>query len=218
METSQPKAIIYDLDGLLIDSEPMWKIAETKVLARYGTAPRPEVVQTHIGLRIDEASQVMIDSYRIKTTAKVLSEEILGEMYVMLRQSIVKMAGAEEIIPKSHALGYALAVASSSPKDYIELALQSSGWQNYISVIASAYETPKGKPAPDVYILAAQRLGTTPAQCIALEDSVNGARAAQSAGMLTIAIPGEGFTADDFDGIADEVYDSLLTVPYFQMT
>jgi mannitol-1-/sugar-/sorbitol-6-/2-deoxyglucose-6-phosphatase len=202
--------IIFDLDGLLIDSEPLWEIAETNILARYGKIWTPEIGRQHIGLRIDEAAVVMVNAYQISLEPQILADEIYAEMLHLIDTSLILMPGAEETLQAFHATGYPLAIASSSSEAYINKVIQKYSWSSYIKVVASGDRVARGKPAPDVYLLAAQQLGVLPANCAALEDSLNGSKAARAAGMTTIAIPGHDFTPQDFDEIAHATFPSLL--------
>ncbi|NJL92310.1 MAG: HAD-IA family hydrolase [Anaerolineae bacterium] len=204
--------IIFDLDGLLVDTEPLWQAGESAILARYGTAWDPEIAKTHIGRRLDEAAAAMIAGYGLPLAAAVLEAEILEDVVARTAHELVAMPGADELVRRAYSAGYPLAIASSSPRYYIEAVVQQSGWAGLITHIASAYEAPQGKPAPDVYLDAIARLETTAARCIAFEDSPTGARAAQAAGLRTVAVPGHGFTPQDYLGIVDHVLPSLLEI------
>ncbi|MBZ0307241.1 MAG: HAD-IA family hydrolase, partial [Anaerolineae bacterium] len=114
-----------------------------------------------------------------------------------------------EAIRKFYEAGLTLAIASSSSEDYIRAVLHQMNWNPFIKTVASAYHVPRGKPAPDVYLEAARILKAAPASCLAFEDSVNGAKAAQAAQLRVCAVPGHDFTMYDFEGIADAVYPSL---------
>jgi sugar-phosphatase len=210
--------IIFDLDGLLIDSEPVWGIAEDQVLQRYGKRWDAEIARRHIGLRVDEATGIMIREYGLKTDAHHLATEIYDTMMELLAEATVIMPGADKTIQLMHQRGYTLGIASSSAQSYIESVVDRLGWGGYLAVLASGDSVPRGKPAPDVYLLAAERLGVYPQHCLALEDSLNGAKAAQSAGMRTVVIPGHEFTPPQFQGVADVIYPSLLeflkAIPY----
>lgn len=204
--------VVFDLDGLLIDSEPLWQIAEHAILTEHQKEWNEAIAKNHIGLRLDEAAAVMVRDYQLPMESGVLEADILARMLVLLQTQLTVMPGAQEAIATLQRQGYGLAIASSSALDYIQAAVTAQNWP--IPVLASAYEVPKGKPAPDVYLKAVERLGVTAEQCIAFEDSVNGAKAAFAAGLRTVAIPGHGFSADDFAGFTHAVYGALVDVPW----
>ena len=201
--------IIFDLDGLLIDSEPLWKIAEDVILNAYNTEWDAEKARHHIGLRIDEVASVMVKLYELPLTPDDMANQLMKEMTSLVNERLETMPGADEAIRTLHESRFTLAIASSSGAEYIQAIVKKMDWGKHISVIASAEHVERGKPAPDVYLLAAELLKVNPVQCLALEDSLNGAKAAHTAGMRVIAIPGHDFSASDFDGIADYIFPSL---------
>lgn len=205
--------IVFDLDGLLVDSEPLWQKAETVALARNDRTWDAEISQLHVGVRLDDATKVMIDRYQIDVEPSILEAQIFEAMFELLPKELVSMPGANQLIEQAHAAGYPMAIASSSPYDYIVAVVEQMGWGKYIATLASGYQVPKGKPAPDVFLYAAQLLQVDPQACVVFEDSLNGAKAARAAGMLTVAIPGHGFTPQDYTDIAHMTYPSLSDVP-----
>lgn len=204
--------IIFDLDGLLVDSEILWQVAESDVLARYGKVWNAEIAKSHIGLRLDEAVEVMIAGYGLDVSLTAFEEEIFNAMIDLILAQLEPMMGANEIITAFAEADLTLAIASSSTNHYIQTVVDKMAWGDVIGLLASAEDVPMGKPAPDVYLLAAEKLGANPANCLALEDSVNGAKAARSAGMRTVAIPGHEFSPADFDGIAHAIYPTLTAL------
>lgn len=204
--------IIFDLDGLLIDSEPLWQASEEVVLAEYGKAWDHDIARSHIGVRLDECAVIMVKAYGLDLEPKVLETRIMTRMFEMVVEKLVIMPGAHELIEQAHQAGLILAVASSSPENYIRHVVQAAGWSAYIQVMASGFNVPRGKPAPDVYLEAARMLQVEPHKAISFEDSINGAKAAQAAGLRCVAIPGHGFVPEDFAGIADWVLPSLTEV------
>lgn len=204
--------IIFDLDGLLVDSEILWEAAESDVLTRYGKAWDAEIAKSHIGLRLDEAVGVMIAGYGLDVSVAAFEEEIFNAMIDLILAQLEPMVGANEIMQTFAAAGLSLSIASSSTNLYIQTVVDKMGWGDVIGLLASAEDVPMGKPAPDVYLLAAEKLDADPANCLALEDSVNGAKAARSAGMRTVAVPGHEFSPADFDGIAHAIYPTLTAL------
>ena len=202
--------IVFDLDGLLVDSEPLWVIAEDVILQQHGTTWDAEKATQHIGLRIDEVAAVMVRLYDVPLTPAEMADQLMIEMTRLISERLEPMPGADKAVHNLHQAGFTQAIASSSGTAYIHSIVEKMNWHDHIAIIASAQNVERGKPAPDVYLRAADLLNVNPAACLALEDSLNGAKAAQAAGMRVVAIPGESFSASDFNTIADYVFPSLV--------
>lgn len=203
-------AILFDMDGLLIDSERTWQKVEHELLAEHGRTFRPEIARLHMGMRIDEASAVMLREYGIEggdplEWAGWLVDALLAEF----ERELVPMPGALALMDEAAAWPGPVAIASSSPLRVVRHVVAHFGWQGTVDALCAGDEVERGKPAPDIFLLAAARLGVEPAHCLVLEDSVNGARAARAAGMRCIAVPNEAYSAADFAGIADTVLPTL---------
>ncbi|MEZ4670394.1 MAG: HAD family phosphatase [Anaerolineae bacterium] len=212
-ETSRPQAIIFDMDGLLVDSEPVWEEAESEVMDAYGIQIAPEVRVRLIGLRNDEFLGQLRQIYGIRDSMETLQEAILERMFKLIPDKATPKPGAEDLLRYAQETGIPTAIASSSPGRVIEAVVASRAWGELLPVRCSAEVVPKGKPAPDVYLHAAEMLGISPSLCLALEDSPNGARAAVAAGMTCYAVPDLSHsTLAAFDGVTDFVFDSLHDV------
>jgi len=207
------KAIIFDMDGLLVDSEPVWEEAENGVLASYGRQHTPEGRQQLIGLRMDEFLDKMRAIYEIQASAEALYDDVLERMLALIPIRVKPQPGAVEIVEYVANGGYPSAIASSSPSLIIEAVVKSQGWADLLPVRCSAQTVARGKPAPDIYLKAANVLGIAPEDCLALEDSPNGARAAVAAGMTCYAVPDPSHSGSDaFVGITDNVFENLHAV------
>lgn len=209
----KPKAVIFDMDGLLVDSEPIWHEAETALIESRGHVYTPEVRAKIIGLRLDEFVEILHTVYSFTESHDAIIQEVTDRMLTLIPQRVTVKPGAQEVIDYVVGQGLPVAIASSSPLSIIEATVQAQGWQDIIPVRCSADDVGRGKPAPDVYLKAAERLGMDPADCLALEDSPPGARAAVSAGMVCYAVPDathSGF--DAFDGVTPHVFHSLYDV------
>jgi len=207
------RAVIYDLDGLLIDSEPCWEQAEMEVLRAVGVPLTPERCHETTGLRLDEA--VAYWAARHPWTA-VSHEEvvrrILERVLTLLAQRAPLKRGARESLAAVHRAGLRVALASSSPLQLIKGALERVGLRSEFEQVVSAEGERFGKPHPGVYLTTAARLGVAAASCVALEDSVNGVLAATSAGMRCIAVPERWPVTDPRFSRADAVIHSLLEI------
>lgn len=209
----QPAAIIFDMDGLLVDSEPLWHRAETALVESRGYTYTPELRAKIIGLRLD----AIVEMFRRELHFPESNAELIDELnrYVLrfLPETIRPQPGAHELVAWVAARGLPRAIASSSPAVVIDAVVQSQGWEEVFAVRCTADNVPAGKPAPDVYLAAAQRLGIPPEHCLALEDSPTGARAAVAAGMVCCAVPDPSHSnAEAFAGITPHVASSLYDV------
>ena len=211
--SSQLQAIIFDMDGLLVNSEPVWEEAETEVFGAYGIQVTPEVRAQLVGMRNDEFLGQMRRIYNIQASFETLQNAVLSRMLALIPEKAAPKPGALEMLHYAREHAIPTAIASSSPGVIIEAVVASRQWTELIPVRCSAEFLPKGKPAPDVYLHAAEQLGSVPHRCLALEDSPNGARAAVAAGMICYAVPDLSHTTiEAFAGITNFVFDSLYTV------
>lgn len=184
------QAIIFDMDGLLVDSERLWKVAETDLLAARGKAYSDEKHAPFIGMGLQQFIPAIKRVYELDDEVQVLHDELVERIHVIVKQDTRPQPGAYDIVRWVIDNNIPYAVASSSPLSLIEATIGSQDvWKDAFKVRASAEEVPNGKPAPDVYLLAAERLGVDPTQCIALEDSPNGSKAAVAAGMTCLSVP-----------------------------
>ncbi len=208
-----PEAIIFDMDGLLVDSERVWHIAEDEVFASRGLDYTDELRASIIGLRMDEFMARLQAHFRIEEPLADLTAEVNANMLRMIPTMVQSQPGAVELLQLVQQRGWPLAIASSSPMAIIDATLRSQGWDEVFRLRCSADNVARGKPAPDVYLQAAKLLGVAPQRCLALEDSPNGARAAVAAGMTCYAVPDRSHSQPDaFTGITPQVFVDLHAV------
>jgi sugar-phosphatase len=206
-------AIIFDMDGLLVDTEPVWEEAETAMLSSYNVEMDSSVRMELVGLRNDVFLDKLKTLYNIPASLDLLQEDIIGRMLKLIPLKAKPMPGALEIIRYAVDNGIPTAIASSSPGAIIEAVVSHQGWAKDIPVRCSAEHLIAGKPEPYVYLEAAKALGVNPANCLALEDSPNGARAAVAAGMTCYAVPDLSHSRiEAFQGVTDNLFDSLHKV------
>jgi HAD superfamily hydrolase (TIGR01509 family) len=206
-----PQAIIFDMDGLLVDSEKLWKIAETGWLADRGATYSDEKHAPFIGMALPEFVPHIRQAYGLDDDAETLLADLMQRIITLIETQTTPQPGAAQMVDYVASYNIPHAIASSSPMAVIEATLNSQPtWAEVFAVRCSADEVPNGKPAPDVYALAAERLGVQAAQCIALEDSRNGARAAVAAGMTCFVVPDLTHAApSDFEEITPFVFATL---------
>jgi HAD superfamily hydrolase (TIGR01509 family) len=208
-----PHAVIFDMDGLLVDSEPVWQQVEDGILTKRGYVLDASVRQGLIGMRMADFWGAMVKAYHMPEAPETMIAEVTADMVATIPGHVDQRPGAQALLDFLHARGVPCAIASSSPMAIIQAVVESEGWHGYFAAFVSGDQVTHGKPAPDIYLEAARQLGVDPAACLALEDSRNGARAAVAAGMICYAVPDLSHGhPDDFAAITPHVYESLFTV------
>ncbi len=184
------KAVIFDMDGLLIDSEPLWQEAGSETLSEFGINLTAEQYHTSTGLRTEEWIQHWFHYFGLPTEHEPQAvETIIQKAISKIDANGMAFPGADSIIPfiKSHSLKVGL--ATSSPLSLVEVVLKKLQLENSFDATTSAEKLPFGKPHPEVYLNCATALGVKGMECIAFEDSFNGMIAAKAARMKCIIIP-----------------------------
>ena len=207
-------AIIFDMDGLLVDSEPVWHEVETALIESCGYRYTDDVRDKGIGMRVDEFAAILQAHYpKLGDSPQAIESAITGGMLQLGAERIKARPGADAIIRYAADRGIPRAIASSSSQAVIEHFVKLLGWGELIPRRYSAEFVPRGKPAPDIYLRAAEQLGIAPEDCLALEDSRAGTRAALAAGMTCFTVPDLSHSSlDDFADINPNVYPSLHAV------
>ncbi len=206
----QKKAAIFDLDGLLIDSEPLWQEAEIDVFRSIGVPLTREHCRETVGVRLDGVVRHWYERFPWQgETLDAVEARILENVSRLVVRRGKPMPGVKRTIDMLRDAKYELAVASSSPMRLIRTALETFGLIEYFAVLHSAETESNGKPHPAVYRSTMSRLGVDPGACTAFEDSAPGVRAARSAGAWVIAVPDPADTANPAWADADVVLSSL---------
>jgi len=202
-------AVIFDLDGVLVDSEEAWNAARQEVALSHGGQWPAEAQRVMMGMSSTEWSRYMHDELGVAMSPKQISEGVVSRLQALYREQLPLLAGAVEAV-KRLAAQWPLGLASSANRPIIDLVLELSGLEPRFSVTLSSEEVPRGKPAPDVYLEVARRLAVAPERCAAVEDSSNGLRSAAAAGTKVSAVPNRAFPpSGESLALADEVLDSL---------
>jgi len=183
------EAIIFDMDGTLVDTEPFNTEIEKSLFKLNKIEISEEEHQKYIGVASDAMWLEIAKRNKLQIPVSELIEQNHKESFRYLSEveQIPIMPGLVELLEKLQAKKYPMAVASSSTPEIIDLILKKTNLKNYFQVIVSAQETGKSKPEPDVFLLAAEKLGIKPVNCLAVEDSENGIKAAIAAGMTCVA-------------------------------
>lgn len=208
------RAVIFDLDGLLIDSEPLWREGESRIFRSLGMPVEPEDIRATMGMRLDEAVAYWHahHPWRDGHTHQEVMAMVEAEMVRLIRERGEPLPGARQAIALARELGLRTAIASSSTAPVIDAALDRIGVRDLVEVVRSAADEPYGKPHPAVYLTTAALLGVPPRACLAFEDSVAGVIAAKAAGMTCVAVPDAHTRTRPEMGAADEVLGSLTEV------
>jgi HAD superfamily hydrolase (TIGR01509 family) len=189
------RAVVFDLDGVLLDSEQVWDEVREQLTRERGGRWHENAQRDMMGMSSPEWSRYMHDQLGVPEPPEEISTEVVRRLEEMYRRELPLLDGAREAVERL-AARWPLGLASSSNRELIDLVLEVSGLARYFSVTVSAEEVAHGKPAPDVYLEAARRLSVAPESCAAVEDSRNGIRSAKAAGMHVIAIPNPHFPPD----------------------
>lgn len=204
------QAVIFDMDGLLIDSEPLWKEAEIREFGKVGVPLTVALTDQTMGLRTDEVVEYWHGRYPWEGVSKTeVAERVDRAVAELIQQKGQPKAGVSEAVAVCKVLNLKMAIASSSSPILIETVIDRLGLKQQMQVVHSAHAEPYGKPHPAVYITAAEKLGVAPENCLALEDSANGVLSAKAAKMRCVAIPEPEARTDKRFGIADVIIDSL---------
>lgn len=197
--TSAPalEAVVFDLDGVLVDSESRWDAARRAVVAQAGGRWRAGATEAMLGMNAAEWSRYVRDQLDVSLDPDEISARVVARLLDGYRSALPLLPGAVDAVRRL-SRRWPLGLASASNRPVIDAVLELAGIAQCFAVTVSGDEVSRGKPAPDTYLVAARDLGVDPAQAAAVEDSSNGLRAAAAAGMVVVAVPNREFppTAD----------------------
>jgi HAD superfamily hydrolase (TIGR01509 family) len=203
------EAVVFDLDGVLIDSEHVWDEARQELARERGGRWTETASRDMMGMSSLEWSRYMHDVIGVPDLPEEISAEVVRRLERIYRDELPLFDGAVEAVERL-AARWPLGLASSSNRELIDLVLELSGLERFFRATVSSEEVPRGKPSPDVYLEAARRLGISADRCVAIEDSENGIRSAKATGMRVLAIPNPRYPPNDEAlAAADEVLGSL---------
>lgn len=205
--------IIFDMDGLLVDSEIIWYKAEDELITDRGFVYTEEVRDAIVGMRIDQFLATLKEIYGLPETLEELILELENRMLKLIPQMVKPNPGAQAMIDFVIANNIPHAIASNSSINIINATLESQGWSDIFKVRCTGDDEISGKPDPYVYLRAAERLSVDPKHCLALEDSPNGAKAAVAAGMTCFVVPDLSHSKPEaFKHITPHVFNNLNDV------
>ena len=203
------EAVIFDLDGVLIDSEHVWDEVREELARERGGRWSDRAQADMMGMSSTEWSRYMHDVVGLRESPEEINAEVVRRMEARYAEHLPLIEGAVEAVERL-AADFRLGLASSSNRPLIDAVLAQSGLAHLFEATVSSEEVARGKPAPDVFLEAARRLTVAPERCAAVEDSANGIRAARAAEMRVVAIPNRRYPPpDDALQLANVVVDSL---------
>ena len=213
------RAVVFDLDGVILQTEEVWDEVRGRYVVDHGGSYDEQAQWAMMGMSAPEWSRYLAGDLGVPGTPEQISADVVRLMEARYRERLPLIPGAVEAVerlakpqclPDGTDTGYLLGLASSSNRPLIDAALERSGLDRFFRATVSSEEVPRGKPAPDVYLETARRLGVDAVECAAVEDSHSGIRSAAAAGMRVIAIPNPSFPPDaEALGLADVVLGSI---------
>jgi HAD superfamily hydrolase (TIGR01509 family) len=208
------RAVVFDLDGVLLQSEEVWDAVRERYVRERGGRYDEEVQRAMMGMSAPEWSRFLHEEARVPDDPDEINSDVVQHMLEAYRRELPLLPGAVAAVRRT-AAAFPLGLASSSNRDVFEAVLELAGLADCFQATVSSEEVERGKPASDVYLEAARRLGVEPERCAAVEDSHAGIRSAKAAGMRVVAIPNAAYPPDEEAlELADAVVRSLdeLTV------
>lgn len=194
----KPEAVIFDMDGVLVDSEPFGFEALRRVMARYGLPYGEDENAEFLGRTTLDCCHILRARHGLTESAETLADWYVEGMLEQIARGPIPMAGVPDVLRQIRAAGYRMALASSAEVRVIDANLAALGLRPLFEAVVSGTQVARGKPAPDVFLAAAERLGARPAACLVVEDSRNGLLAAKAAGMRCAVVPCSHTLHQDF--------------------
>ncbi|UCE83567.1 MAG: HAD family phosphatase [Deltaproteobacteria bacterium] len=182
------EAVLFDMDGVIIDSEPLWTEAEIQFLARRSLSYSPQLKAVLMGRDSREAVGILIEHYNLSESVDDVIEERNELVAGLFRELLQPIPYALDLVKSVRHSGVKTSMASSSPKRLIELVMDKFSIAGLFDLVLSGDQVARGKPAPDIYLTAARELGVIPDNCLVIEDAPNGVASAKAAGMRCLAI------------------------------
>jgi HAD superfamily hydrolase (TIGR01509 family) len=205
------RAVLFDFDGLLADSEPLQKAAWRAFLAQQGHTLEQSLMERMFGLRLLESAALVRKELQLPMSVEQVMQERDTLFLASLPGKLDEMPGASGVVSRMRGLGLRVALATSGHQRYLQIALHELGLQNAFDAIVTGDTVARGKPAPDIFLRAAELLDVDPMNCVVVEDAPHGVAAARAAGMIAVAVPNE-LTRDLDFGQAHLVCPSLDAV------
>lgn len=204
-------SIIFDMDGIIIDSEPLWEKAEVALIKKHGKNYNNSYRKNIIGLNQKDSVNLLKNTFHIDNSVNQIIEERKEILLDIYRKELRLFPGILKLLDEVKNLGLKTGLASGSPENVIQFVIEKFGLSNYFSEIVSGDSTSQGKPAPEIYSKTVKLLKTKPKNCIAIEDSVNGVLSVKNAGMFCIAVPHPELDRSRYSS-ADIIFESVSDI------
>lgn len=204
------EAVVFDCDGLLVNTEDCWTVAEKAIFAAHGHSFGPAQKALVIGRTLEAAGEVMANYFGRPQAGAELAAELLKRGRDELERGALPLPGAAELVQACRRASVPIAVASNSPRELLDAALESAGLIDYFTCSFAADEVRSPKPAPDLYLTACEALGVAPHRSLAFEDSATGIASARSAGLYVAVVPSLPGTDLDHDWLGTSLADPEL--------
>jgi sugar-phosphatase len=208
------EAIIFDMDGVIIDSEPLWKKAIINIMRQEGFDFTIDMCNRTKGMRVDEVIKYWKTELKADFDSNKLSKEIVEEVIYLIKKEGESIQGLEKLLDKAKSNNLKIALASSSPSIIINVVLKKLNIIDYFDIIQSAEKEEFGKPHPGVFITTAKKLNVNPINCLVIEDSLHGVIAGKAAKMKVIAIPEKEEKQLNKFSIADSIVNKLKEIRF----
>jgi HAD superfamily hydrolase (TIGR01509 family) len=205
------KAVVFDMDGVIADSEPIHVKAEKESLLAYGVRLSDEELHGFMGFGIEPMLEKLIEKYRVDVDPGTLYRAHQANLMNQMRLSVEPIPGSVELIRLLRDLGIPVGLASSAFRQLVDLVLGKFGIRSSFRIVVTVDDITKSKPDPEIYLKAAERLGADAGACLAIEDSTNGVRAAKAAGMSCVGFRSPNSLNQDL-GAADRIVDDLREI------
>jgi len=206
------QAFIFDMDGVIIDSEPLHFEVDIQVMKDFGAAITQEQLEKYVGMTNPEMWKLIREEYQLRrSVSEIIDYQLSNKIKILTAREMEPIDGIRELLADLKASGIPVGIASSSPPVFIQAVLDKFGLLDAFNCIVSGEEVDRGKPAPDVYLKAAELLGVEPASCMVLEDARHGIAAAKAAGMQCIGFVNPNSGNQDLSA-ADYVVRSIAEV------
>jgi HAD superfamily hydrolase (TIGR01509 family) len=214
------KAVVFDLDGVLIDSEPVWEEVRRQVVADHGGQWAPDSQRRLMGMSTGEWARYLGEELGVALPPEQVADLVIEQMAARYSEHLPLMPGAVDAVRRL-AARWPLGLGSSAPATLIQTVLVTAGLRDDFAVIMSTEQVAAGKPAPDIYLAVTGQLGQRPADCAAIEDSTNGLKSAATAGLAVVAVPHPSYPPDPaalaqatlvLDGLTQLTVDAIKTL------
>ena len=209
------EALIFDMDGLMVDTEPHYHAVQRDLIRKYGGVdPGPDMIQQMMGQKPVDSMAIFARMTGIDRSPESLLEERTQSLLKRLEKGLIAMPGLFDILDR-FSPHFRLGVATGNSRIFLDLTLDVLEIRDYFLHAQSSDDLQRGKPDPEIYLKTAEKLGVEPAGCLVLEDSSNGIRGARAAGMWGLAVPNESTRNQNFeeaDFLADDLFDAIRII------